>query len=149
MLSFLHSPTLTSMHDYWKNHGLTRRTFVGKVMSLLLNMRSRLVITFLPRSKRLLFLWLQSPSAGILVIEARKLKDTCSLEGKLWQTCMHAKLLHSCPTVCNPMACSPPGSFVHGDSPGLNRILEWVAMPFSRDLAHVGTVPMTPVAPAF
>ena len=42
---------------------LTRRTFVGKVMSLLLNMLSRLVITFLPRSKRLLILWLQSPSA--------------------------------------------------------------------------------------
>ena len=41
----------------------TRRTFVGKVMSLLFNMLSRLVITFLPRSKRLLILWLQSPSA--------------------------------------------------------------------------------------
>ena len=41
----------------------TRRTFVGKVMSLLLNMLSRLVITFLPRSKRLLISWLQSPSA--------------------------------------------------------------------------------------
>ena len=40
---------------------LTRRTFVGKVMSLLLNMLSRLVITFLPRSKRLLISWLQSP----------------------------------------------------------------------------------------
>ena len=45
---------------------LTRRTFVGKVMSLLLNMLSRLVITFLPRSKRLLISWLQSPSAVIL-----------------------------------------------------------------------------------
>ena len=44
---------------------LTRRTFVGKVMSLLLNMLSRLVITFLPRSKRLLISWLQSPSAVI------------------------------------------------------------------------------------
>ena len=45
---------------------LTRRTFVGKVMSLLLNMLSRLVITFLPRSKCLLISWLQSPSAMIL-----------------------------------------------------------------------------------
>ena len=45
---------------------LTRQTFVGKVMSLLLNMLSRLVITFLPRSKRLLISWLQSPSAVIL-----------------------------------------------------------------------------------
>ena len=45
---------------------LTRWTFVGKVMSLLFNMWSRLVITFLPRSKRLLISWLQSPSAVIL-----------------------------------------------------------------------------------
>ena len=45
---------------------LTRQTFVGKVMSLLLNMLSRLVITFLPKSKHLLILWLQSPSAVIL-----------------------------------------------------------------------------------
>ena len=45
---------------------LTRRILVGKVMSLLLNMLSRLVITFLPRSKRLLISWLQSPSAVIL-----------------------------------------------------------------------------------
>ena len=52
---------------------LTRRTFVGKVMSLLFNMRSRLVITFLPRSKRLLISWLQSPSAVIL--EPPKIKS--------------------------------------------------------------------------
>ena len=49
-----------------KNIALTRRTFVGKVMSLLFNMLSRLVITFLPRSKHLLISWLQSPSAVIL-----------------------------------------------------------------------------------
>ena len=49
---------------------LTKRTFVGKVMSLLLNMLSRLVIAFLPRSKPLLISWLQSPSAVIL--EPRK-----------------------------------------------------------------------------
>ena len=48
-----------------KTIALTRRTFVGKVMSLLFNMLSRLVITFLPRSKRLLISWLQSPSAVI------------------------------------------------------------------------------------
>ena len=46
-----------------KTIALTRRTFVGKVMSLLFNMLSRLVITFLPRSKRVLISWLQSPSA--------------------------------------------------------------------------------------
>ena len=56
---------------------LTRWTFVGKVMSLLFNMLSRLVITFLPRSKHLLVSWLQSPSAVIL--EPRKIKsDTIS-----------------------------------------------------------------------
>ena len=49
-----------------KTIALTRWTFVGKVMSLLFNMLSRLVITFLPRSKRLLISWLQSPSAMIL-----------------------------------------------------------------------------------
>ena len=56
-----------------KTIALTRRTFVGKVMSLLFNMLSRLVITFLPRSKRLLISWLQSPSAVIL--EPRKIKS--------------------------------------------------------------------------
>src|SRR5574341_1457786 len=56
---------------------LTRRTFVGKVMSLLFNMLSRLVITFLPRSKCLLISWLHSPSAVIL--EPRKIQsDTVS-----------------------------------------------------------------------
>ena len=49
-----------------KTIALTRQTLVGKVMSLLLNMLSRLVITFLPRSKRLLISWLQSPFAVIL-----------------------------------------------------------------------------------
>ena len=49
-----------------KTTALTRRTFVGKVISLLLNMLSKLVITFLPRSKRLSISWLQSPSAVIL-----------------------------------------------------------------------------------
>ena len=55
-----------------KTIALTRWTFVGKVMSLLFNMLSRLVIAFLPRSKRLLISWLQSPSAVIL--EPRKIK---------------------------------------------------------------------------
>ena len=60
-----------------KTIALTRWIFVGKVMSLLFNMLSRLVITFLPRSKHLLISWLQSPSAVIL--EPRKIKsDTVS-----------------------------------------------------------------------
>ena len=54
-----------------KTIGLTRGTFVGKVMSLLFNMLSRLVITFLSRSKRLLISWLQAPSAVIL--ESKKI----------------------------------------------------------------------------
>ena len=63
-------------HSYMttgKTIALTRWTFVGKVMSLLYNMLSRLVITFLPRSKRLLISWLQSPSAVIL--ETPKIKS--------------------------------------------------------------------------
>ena len=56
---------------------LTRWTFVGKVMSLLFNMLSRLVIAFLPRSKHLFISWLQSPSA--VIFEPKKIKsDTVS-----------------------------------------------------------------------
>ena len=58
-----------------KTIALTRRTFVGKVMSLLFNMPARLVITFLSRSKRLLISWLQSPSAVIL--ESQKTVCRC------------------------------------------------------------------------
>ena len=64
-LSFLYSPTLTSTHDYWKNHSFDRWIFVSQVTSLFFNMLSRLVITFLPRSKHLLISRLQSPSAVI------------------------------------------------------------------------------------
>ena len=61
--------TVQLSHPYMttgKTIALTRQTFVGKVMSLLLNMQSRLVITFLPRNKHLLVSWLQLPSAVIL-----------------------------------------------------------------------------------
>ena len=72
--------TVQLSHPYMttgKTRALTRRTLVGKVMSLLLNMLSMLVITFLPRSKCLLIPWLQSPSAVIL--EPKKIKsDTVS-----------------------------------------------------------------------
>ena len=72
--------TVQLSHPYMttgKTTALTRWTLVGKVMSLLLNMLSRLVITFLPRSKRLLISWLQSPSAVIL--EPQNIKsDTVS-----------------------------------------------------------------------
>ena len=68
--------TFQLSHPYMttgKTIALTRWTFVGKVISLLFNMLSRLVITFLPRSKRLVISWLQSPSAVIL--EPRKIKS--------------------------------------------------------------------------
>ena len=72
--------TVQLSHPYMttgKIIALTKWTFVGKVMSLLLNMLSRCVITFLPRSKHLLISWLQSPSAVIL--EPQKIKsDTVS-----------------------------------------------------------------------
>ena len=81
--SILHHSALFTVqlsHPYMttgKTIALTRQTFVGKVMSLLFNMLSRLVITFLPRSKCLLISWLQSPSAVIL--ETQKIKsDTVS-----------------------------------------------------------------------
>ena len=74
-LSFLYSPTLTSIHG--KTIALARQTFAGKVMSLLFNTLSRLVIAFLPSSKHLLISWLQSPSAVIL--EPKKINsDTVS-----------------------------------------------------------------------
>src|SRR5574337_185327 len=79
---FRHSAffTVQLSHPYMttgKTTALTRWTFVGKVMSLLLNMLSMLVITFLPRSKSILVSWLQSPSSVIL--EPRKIKsDTVS-----------------------------------------------------------------------
>ena len=73
--------TVQLSHPYittGKTIALTRRTFVGKVMSLLFNMLSRLVITFLPRNKHLLISWLQSPSA--MILEPPKIKsDTVSI----------------------------------------------------------------------
>ena len=82
--------TVQLSHPYMttgKTIALTRWIFVGKVMSLLFNMLSRLVITFLPRSKRLLISWLQSPSAVIL--EPPKIKsDTVSpFLGACWVPC--------------------------------------------------------------
>ena len=65
MLSLLYGPTLTSVHDYWKNHSFDSRTFVGKAMSLLFNTLSRFVIAFLLRSKQM-----RGPESG--------------MEGALW-----------------------------------------------------------------
>ena len=74
MLSFLYTPISRPYMTTGKTVALTRRTFVGKVMSLLFNMLSSFVIAFLPRSKkRLLISWLQSSSAVIL--EPKKIKS--------------------------------------------------------------------------
>ena len=65
-----------------KTIALTRQTFVGKIMSLLSNMLSRMVITFLPRSKRLLISWLQSPSAVILEPPKIKSATVCDRQAR-------------------------------------------------------------------
>ena len=94
-----------------KTIALIRWTFVDKVMSLLFNMLSRLVIIFLPRNKHLLISWLQSPSAVI------------------HSSSSSSKSLQSCPTLCDPIDGSPPGFPVPGILQA--RKLEWVAISFS------------------
>src|SRR5574337_942679 len=80
--------TVQLLHPYMttgKTIALTRRAFVGKLMSLLFNMLSRLVITFLPRSKHLLISWLQLPS--VVILEPRKIKS--------------ATVSTICPSICH------------------------------------------------
>ena len=60
--------------------------------------------------------------------------------------CVHANLPQLCPTLCDIMACSPPGSSVHGILQA--RILEWVAMPPPADLPDPGIEPVSPATPA-
>ena len=76
-----YSPALPSIHDTGKTIASTRWNFVDKVMSLVFNMLSRLVITFLSRSKLLLNSWLQSPSEVIL--EPKKIKSATDPKDKL------------------------------------------------------------------
>ena len=66
MLGLLNSLTLTSLHDYWKNHNFDHTLLLANWCILLFNILSRFVIGFLPRSKCFLISWLQSPSAVIL-----------------------------------------------------------------------------------
>ena len=77
VLSCLYSPTLNFSMTTGKTIALTRQTCVGKVMYLLCNMLSRLVIAFRPRSKRLLISWLQSPSAVIWSPEVKSASFHC------------------------------------------------------------------------
>ena len=99
---------------------LTRRTFVGKVMSLLFNTLSRFIIALLPRRKCLLISRLQSPS--VVILEPKKIKSDT-----LFSECVLVARL--CLALCDPMDCSPSGSSVHGILQA--RILEWVASSFS------------------
>ena len=73
VLSLLYGPALHPYMTTGKTIALTRWTFVGKVISLLFNMLSRLVIAFLPKSKRLLISWLQSPPT--MFLEPKKIKS--------------------------------------------------------------------------
>ena len=105
---------------------LTIRTFVSKVMSPLFNTLLRFVIAFLPRSKRLLISWLQSPSAVI----------------SKWKV----KVSQSCPTLCNPMDYRLPGSSVHGILQARNW-REW-PFPFPGDLPNPEIKPRSPMLQA-
>ena len=62
------------------------------------------------------------------------------------QGCTHGKSLQSCPTLCDPMDCSPPGSSVHGILQP--RILEWLPFPSPGDLPNPGIAPLSPTCPA-
>ena len=86
VLSFLYSPTLISIYDYWKNLSFDETDLFGKLMPLFFNILSRLVIAFLPKSKHLLISWQQLPSAVIL--EPPKIKS--------W---MHGVWMHACTDV--------------------------------------------------
>ena len=82
-LNFIYGPTVTSIQDYWKSHSFDYTDLCQQVMCLLFNMQSIFVIAFLPRSKRLLISWLQSPSTVIL--EPKKVKSvTVSIFAMKW-----------------------------------------------------------------
>ena len=101
MLSLLNSPTLTSIHDCWKNHSIDYMDILGKMMSLLFNTLSRFVIAFLPRSKP--HLW----SEGKIVLF------------DMMYVCVCVLVDQSCPTLCNLMDCIDR-LFCLWDSPGKN-----------------------------
>ena len=109
---------------------LTRWTFVGKLMSLLFNMLSRLVITFIPRSKCLLISWLQSPSAVILECQKIKSVTVSTVSPSICHEVMgpdfcasvqFSSVAQSCATLCDPMNCSTPGLPVHHQLPGFTQ----------------------------
>ena len=156
-----HSAFLTVQlsHPYMttgKTIALTRRTFVGKVMSVLF---TRLVITILPRSTRLLISWLQSPSAVILEPKEIKSDRVSSFPIYLpWSDgtrCHDLSFLNeaqlyiymyliaqSCPTVCDPLGCDPQAPL----SMGFSRQEYWNGLPLPSpgDLPDSGIQPVSP-----
>ena len=89
--------TVQLSHPYMttgKTIALTRQTFVGKVMSLLFNMLSRLVITFLPRSTHLLISWLQSPSAVILEPQKIKSDIVSTVSPSIFHDCVKFQVIY-------------------------------------------------------
>ena len=102
-----------------KTIALTRWTFVGKVVSLLFNMLSRLVIAFLSRSKSLLISWLQSPSAVILDPPKIKSDPVSTVSPSISHEVIRPLLLLApippsiSRTLCDPVDCSTPGVPVH------------------------------------
>ena len=108
----------------------SRQTFVGKVMSLLLNMLSRLVITFLPTTD-LIFGRYKITANGDC---SHEIKRHLLLGKKSYDqsvAAVAAKSLQSCPTLCDPIDGSPPGSAVREVFQA--RVLDWVAIAFSDD----------------
>ena len=105
-----------------KAWALTRWTFVGKVMPLLFNMLSRLVIAFLPRNKQPLISWLQWPSSvivGLLWASYFIWPIICRVNCLFYES-INCETLYACSitqlclTLCHPLDCSLPGSSVHG-----------------------------------
>ena len=104
--------TVQLSHPYMttgKSIALTRQTFVDKVISLLFNMLFRLVITFLPRSKRPLISWLQSPSA----VKLQDIKNEFCFYTLIMNYYFCCSVPQLCLTLCDHMDCSMPGFPVH------------------------------------
>ena len=124
-----------------KTTALTRWTFAGKVMSLLFNMLSRLVTTFLPRSKRLLISCVYTHTHTRVYFGVLYFLFHWSMYLVLCQYCTVLLLVHVCSVMSDslwPHGHSPPGSSVREISQA--RILEWVAISYSsqlRDWTHI------------
>ena len=133
MLRLIYSPTLTSIHNYWKNHSCDYMDFCWQSsVSIFFNTLSRFVILFLSSSKCLLISWLQSPSSDLCVC-------VCHFS--------HIQLnsRFSCVPLCDNMGYSPQAPL----SMGFSRQEYWSQLPFpSGDLPDPGIKPMSLVSPA-